>query len=201
VGKRLCVQTSGVSVMDGILAANNISKDDVEYVTADFDPSPLVAGDCDAFVSFLNNQPVTLKLQGVDTVTYPLSDYGYNAWGDVLFTTTDALKDDTTRAAVKGILAGTIEGWETALADPAASADYIVTGPGASQNLDSAQQALAAEAFVPLIQTDETTANGLLSMSAEGIAANIATLDGQDIAGDMDTLFDTSLLEEIAASK
>lgn len=201
VGKRLCVQTSGVSVMDGIFAANDIDTADVEYVTADFDPSPLVGGDCDAFVSFLNNQPVTLKLQGVDTITFPVSDYGYNAWGNVLFTTTDALEDDTTRAAVKGILAGTIAGWETALADPAAAADFMVTGPGASQNLDLEQQTLAAEAFVPLVQTDETTANGLLTMSADGIQKNIDTLEGQGIEGDLESLFDNSLLTELAEAK
>jgi ABC-type nitrate/sulfonate/bicarbonate transport system substrate-binding protein len=196
-GKRLCIQTSGVSVMDGILAQNDIDKADVEYVTADFDPSPLVAGDCDAFVSFLNNQPVTLKLQGVDTVTFPLNDYGYNAWGDVLFTTEDNLKDPAKRAAVKGILAGTIKGWDAALADTDSAAELVVDGPGKSQNLDLEQQKLAAAAFIPLIQTDETKANGLLSMSDDGIAKNVETLEGQDIAGDFDTLFDTSLLEEL----
>ena len=134
-GKRLCIQTSGVSIMDGILASNDIDKSDVEYVTADFDPSPLVAGDCDAFVSFLNNQPVTLKLQGVDTVTFPLNEYGYNAWGDVLFTTEDNLKDPAKREAVKGILAGTIKGWDAALADTDAAAELVVDGPGKSQNL------------------------------------------------------------------
>jgi NitT/TauT family transport system substrate-binding protein len=196
-GKRLCIQTSGVSVMDGVLSANDISKDDVEYVTADFDPSPLVAGDCDAFVSFLNNQPVTLKLQGVDTVTFPLSDYGYNAWGDVLFTTEEALADSTQREAVKGILAGTIKGWDDALADPDAAAELVVNGAGKSQNLDLEQQKLAAAAFIPLIKTDETTKNGLLSMSDEGIAANIETMKDQGIDIDFDKLFDTSVLDEI----
>jgi ABC-type nitrate/sulfonate/bicarbonate transport system substrate-binding protein len=196
-GKRLCIQTSGVSIMDGILTANGIATDSVQYVTADYDPSPLVAGDCDAFVSFLNNQPVTLKLQGIDTVTFQLNQYGYNSWGNVLFTTKAALADESTRAAVKGILAGTIAGWETAIADPDAAAEYIVTGPGESQNLDLAQQKLAAEAFVPLVQTDETEANGLLTMSADGIAKNIETLEAQDIQGDLQALFDTSLLEEL----
>lgn len=198
-GKRLCVQTSGVSIMDGILAQNGIDKAAVEYVNADFDPSPLVAGDCDAFVSFLNNQPVTLELQGVDTVAFPLSQYGYNAWGNVLFTTEDALQDETKRRAVKGVLAGTIRGWQTALGNPDAAAEYIVDGPGKSQNLDLAQQKLAAQAFVPLVQTEETQKNGLLTMSDDGIRKNLDLLRSQGIGGNLDTLFDTSLLKEIYA--
>ncbi|ROQ16990.1 NitT/TauT family transport system substrate-binding protein [Rathayibacter sp. PhB93] len=199
VGSRLCIQTSGVSIMDGILTANDIEPSDVEYVTADFDPSPLVAGDCDAFVSFLNNQPVTLKLQGIDTVAFPLSDYGYEAWGNVLFTTEEALADETQRAAVKAVVEGTVAGWTTALADPDDAAAYVVDGPGKSQNLDLEQQKLAAKAFVPLVQTAETEQNGLLTMSPEGIAANIATLEGQGVEGDLDSLFDTSILDEIHA--
>ncbi|WP_158078090.1 ABC transporter substrate-binding protein [Rathayibacter sp. VKM Ac-2630] len=127
VGSRLCIQTSGVSIMDGILTANDIEPSAVEYVTADFDPSPLVAGDCDAFVSFLNNQPVTLKLQGIETVAFPLSDYGYEAWGNVLFTTEEALADEAQRATVKAVVEGTIAGWTTALADPADAAAYVST--------------------------------------------------------------------------
>ncbi len=198
-GSRLCIQTSGVSIMDGILAQNDINADAVEYVTADFDPSPLVAGDCDAFVSFLNNQPVTLALQGIETVTFQLNEYGYNSWGNVLFTTREALENDTSRAAVKGIIAATALGWQKAIDDTDAAAAYIVTGPGESQNLDLEQQELAAAAFIPLVQTDETEANGLLTMSADGIAANIETLKAQGVEGDLDTLFDTSLLDEIYA--
>lgn len=197
VGKRLCIQTSGISITDGILAQNGIDPADVEYVTADFDPSPLVAGDCDAFESFLNNQPVTLQLQGIDTVTFPMNDYGYNAWGNVLFTTRSALEDETTREAVRGIVKAVAEGWQTAIDDTDAAAEYVVDGPGADQNLDIEQQKLAMAAFVPLILTDETEADGLLTMSADGIAANVATLEKQDIDTDLDALFDTSVLDEL----
>lgn len=197
VGKRLCIQTSGVSITDGILTQNGIDPADVEYVTADFDPSPLVAGDCDAFESFLNNQPVTLQLQGIDTVTFPMNKYGYEAWGNVLFTTRAALEDETKRSAVAGIVKAVADGWETALDDPDAAAKFIVEGPGADQNLDLKQQKLAMEAFVPLIRTDETAANGLLTMSPEGIEANIATLKQQNIDTDLDALFDSSIVDEI----
>jgi len=196
-GKKFCVQTSGVSITDGILAANGIDKSKVKYVNADFDPSPLVAGQCDAFEAFSNNQPVTLKLQGVDTKVFPMSDYGYHVWGDVLFTTKVALKDSKKRAAVKGILKSVAKGWQDALADPDAAAQYVVDGPGKNQKLDIKQQKLQAAAFVPLIKTDETDKDGLLTMSSTGIDQNVATLTSEKIPGDLKALFDTSLLDEI----
>ncbi|GAA2753577.1 ABC transporter substrate-binding protein [Amnibacterium kyonggiense] len=196
-GKRFCVQTSGVAITDGILKANGVDKSKVEYVNADFDPSPLVSGQCDAFEAFSNNQPVTLKLQGVDTKVFPMSDYGYHLWGDVLFTTKEALKDPTKRAAVEGIVKSVAEGWQDAIADPDASAQYVVDGPGKNQKLDLAQQKLQAAAFVPLIKTSGTTEDGLLTMSKAGIAQNIATMRSEKISGDLDALFDTSLLSEI----
>jgi NitT/TauT family transport system substrate-binding protein len=201
VGKRLCVQTSGQSVIDAVLKGNGIDPSKVKIVTANFDPAPLVAGDCDAFVSFLNNQPVTLKLQGIDTHTFLLSDYGYHAWSDVLLTTTDALADPAKKATLVKIVRATIKGWQDALADPDAAAKVIVNGPGKSQNLDLAQQKLSAQAFVGLIRTTETAKNGLLSMSQQGIAENIATMQKLGVPGDLASLFDSSVLAQAYGGK
>ncbi len=199
-GKKLCVQTSGQSVINAVLEGNGIDPDDVSMVPADFDPAPLVAGDCDAFVSLLNNQPLTLKAQGVETTTFLLSDYGYNAWGNVLFTTDEALADDESRKTLEGIVKGTAKGWDDALADTDAAAELMVNGPGKDQNLDLAQQKLAMAEFTDLIKTDETTANGLLSMSAEGIAGNVKTMQDIGVPGDdLASLFDTSILEAVYA--
>lgn len=76
----------------------------------------------------------------------------------------------------------------------------MVNGPGKDQNLDLAQQKLAMAEFTDLIKTDETTANGLLSMSAEGIAGNVKTMQDIGVPGDdLASLFDTSILEAVYA--
>ncbi|MBT0773137.1 ABC transporter substrate-binding protein [Kineosporia sp. J2-2] len=199
-GKKLCSQTSGQSVINAVLTANDIDPDDVTMVPADYDPAPLVAGDCDAFVSVLNNQPLTLKAQGVETKTFTLSDYGYNAWGNVLFTTDEALADDDTRKTLEGIVKGTAKGWSDAIADTDAAAQLMVDGPGKDQNLDLDQQKLAMASFVDLIQTDETETNGLLTMSADGIKGNVETMQQLDVPGDdLSSLFDTSILDAVYA--
>ena len=55
----------------------------------------------------------------------------------------------------------------------------------------------AAEAQVPLIETDETKANGLLTMSERGIQENIQTLTNSGITATAEEIFDTSILAEI----
>lgn len=199
-GKRLCVQTSGQSVINAVLTGNGMDPADVEMIPADFDPAPLVGGDCDAFVSLLNNQPLTLKAQGVETKTFLLSEYGYNAWGNVLFTTDEALADEDTRKTLEGVVKATAKGWDDALTDTDAAAELMVTGPGKDQNLDLEQQKLAMAEFVDLIRTPETETNGLLSMSPEGIAGNVATMEQIEVPGDdLTSLFDTSILEAVYA--
>lgn len=200
-GKSICIQTGGLTVLDETLEANGVQPSDVKHITASFDPSPLVAGECDAFTSFLGNQDVTLKMKGIETVSFPLSDYGYIAWGDCLFTTKAVLADPAKRKLVEKVVAGTVRGWQTALKDTDAAAKYIVEGPGKSQNLNLEQQQLAAKLFESLIDAGDAKENGLLTMSKAGIAANIDTFQRSGIGGDLTSLFDTSVLETVYAGK
>lgn len=197
-GRDICVQSSGVAMLTSIFEANDLDFSQVNVIPAEIDPAPLVAGDCSGFLAFSNNQPLTLELQGIDTATMALADYGFTLWSSVLVTRTDSLEDDTKRAAIEGIVAALRAGWDDTLADTDAAAQFIVDGPGSSLGLSIEQQTLQAASFVPLILTDETDANGLLSMSAEGIEQNLATLDLLGVPAS-ESLFDTSILEAIAS--
>jgi len=196
-GKKLGIQQQGVPIYDAFFTSIGMDPKTVTYVPVEFDPAPLVTGDVDAFVSFQTNQPIQLKTQGIDTVTFLLADFGFNLFSDSLFVTEDTLADPDARATVVKILRGTIKGWQDAIADPAGSAKLVVENYGKSLGLDEAAQTLTAEAQVPLIQTDETNANGLLSMSQRGIDENITTLKNSGIDVTAEEIFDTSLLEEI----
>jgi hypothetical protein len=72
-----------------------------------------------------------------------------------------------------------------------------VTKYGQSLNLDLEAQTLTAQAEVPLVETEETLANGLMTMSEAGIQQNIETMVASGIEVTAEDLFDTSLLEEI----
>lgn len=201
VGKKLGLQQSGVPVYNAFFKANGIDPKSVTIVPVQFDPAPLVSGQVDAFASFQTNQPIQLAMQGVKTVTFLLADYNFNLWEDVMEVTEDTLNDKDKRATVVKVLRGTIKGWEAAVADPDAAAAVVVNKFGKNLNLGLKAQQLTAEAQVPLIQTADTKAHGLLSMSEDGIARNIDTMAKVGIKMTAKDLFDTSLLDEVFAGK
>ena len=196
VGKRLGIQQSGQAIYDAFFQANDIDPKDVTYVPVQFDPAPLVNGDVDAFASFQTVQPLQLQQQGIDTTTFLLADFGYAIWADVFVVDEATLADRDQRDMLVRVMRGSVQGWQDAVADPEEGARLAVEKYGKSLGLDIANETAAAQAFVPLVQTDETKKNGLLTMSQEGIDANIATMRSVGIDADADELFDTSVLED-----
>jgi ABC-type nitrate/sulfonate/bicarbonate transport system substrate-binding protein len=196
-GKKLGIQQSGVPIYDAFFKTIGMDASTITYVPVQFDPAPLVSGEVDAFVSFQTNQPIQLATQGIETVTFLLADFGFNLFTDAFVVTEATLADAEDRATVIKILRATIKGWQDALVDPVMAAELVVTKYGKSLNLDLEAQTLTAQAEIPLVETDETKANGLFTMSETGIADNIATLKAAGIEMTAEEIFDTSLLAEI----
>ncbi|MDP9844883.1 ABC transporter substrate-binding protein [Streptosporangium lutulentum] len=201
VGKRLGVQQSGVEIVNTVFKANDIDPASVTIVPMQFDPAPLVAGDCDAFMSLLVNQPIQLDLEGVKTTTFTLAEYGYNVWADVLLVSERTLADKAKRELIVKIVRASVRGWQDALSDTDAAAKIVVEKYGKSLNLDLKAQQKTAAAFQSVIEAGDAKANGLLTMSAKGIADNIATLNSIGIKATADELFDTSVLSDVYAGK
>ncbi|MGH2614225.1 MAG: ABC transporter substrate-binding protein [Thermomicrobiales bacterium] len=200
VGKKLGIQQSGVPIYDAFFTSIDIDPKSITYVPVQFDPAPLVAGEVDAFVSFQTNQPIQLKLQDIETVTFLLADYGFNLYTDAFVVTDDALADPEQRATIVKILRATMKGWQDAIAEPESAAKLVVEKYGKSLNLDLEAQTLTLRAQIPLIETEETKASGLGAMSEAGIQQNIETLERSGIAATAEDLFDTSLLAEVYAA-
>jgi ABC-type nitrate/sulfonate/bicarbonate transport system substrate-binding protein len=196
VGKRLGIQQSGQAIYDAFFKANDIDPKSVTYVPVQFDPAPLVNGDVDAFASFQTVQPLQLKQQGIDTTTFLLADFGYAIWADVFVVDEATLADRDQRDMLVRVMRGSVQGWQDAVADPDGGARLAVEKYGKSLKLDIENEKAAAHAFVPLVQTDETSKNGLLTMSQSGIDANIATMRSVGIDAKAKELFDTSVLED-----
>ena len=102
VGKKFGVQQNGAEIINLFFKMNNIDPASVTIVPVQFDPAPLVAGEVDAFLSFLTNQPVQLALKGIETNNFLLSDYGYTAWADCLVVHEDSLADAEKRKQLVG---------------------------------------------------------------------------------------------------
>ncbi len=201
VGRRLGVPQANRITLKGFLKANGIDPGRVTLVPVQNDPAPLVNGEIDGMVSFLTSQPVQLRLRGVDTVTLVMSDFNYSIWADVVVVSESTLADTARRGQVVRALRAMIRGWQGAVDDPARGARLTVEVYGRYLNLDPKAQALSAAALAPLVATPETLRNGLLSMSKEGMEANVAAIRSIGVETSAADLFDASLVAEALGGK
>lgn len=131
-------------------------------------PSP--GGDLSIFLSdpnfaqqcFVTSEPIAARKAGVEPRTFLIADAGYNPYTTVLVTREEYLKSHP--EVVKSVVAAVREGWGAYLKDSAAT-DALMhkLNPG----MDPETFTAAAEAQKPLIETDETRAQGLGYMSNE----------------------------------
>ena len=199
IGKRIGVQPGdNEALFDAFLRANNIAASRVAKVTVGYDPTPLVNGEVDGFLAFITNESITVQNLGYEVTNMLFADNGLPFVAEAFVVAADSI--DNERATLKRFLRATIRGWKDALADPDEGARLAVEVYGADLGLDivkEKQQSAAQNEL--LIVSDETSANGLFTISPALQARNIVSLQtaGYDITAAQ--LFDLSLLEEVYA--
>lgn len=196
IGRRIGVPQANRITFKGFLKANAIDIGQMTIVPVQNDPAPLVNGEVDGIVSFLTSQPIQLRLRGVDTVSLVMSDFHYSIWADVVVVSESTLADAQKRGQVVRAIRAMIRGWQDAVDDPARGARLAVDTYGKYLNLDAKAQGLSAVALAPLVSTPETRRNGLLSMSPEGMEANVAAIRSIGVETSVGDLFDPSLVAE-----
>jgi ABC-type nitrate/sulfonate/bicarbonate transport system substrate-binding protein len=196
-GKRIGVQATNETVWAAFLKAAGLDGSRIRKVPAQFDPTPLTTGEVDGWFSFVTNEPNTLKVKGVETVTFKLADFGYPLVSETYMVLDETIRKD--REKVKAFLRAEVRGWKDSLADPSAGARLTVEKYGANLGLDIAEQTLESQSQNDLLLTDDTRANGLFSVTDALIEANIRTLGIAGIDLRAEQLFDLSLLREVYA--
>jgi len=186
--------------IDAIFTLNDLPVD-YEFVPMSFDPQPLVDGDVDVITAYVTNQPVQLGLQGVETGSAPFSDFGLKAYGDVIFASRAYL--DENRDLVVAYLAGLLGGVEANRADPEAVVPILVEQYGADNEIDADYATAGNPAYIALMDSEFTEANGLLSMDPAYLESEV--WPGLEAAGETDlpdvaTFLDTSFLTDAHAS-
>jgi ABC-type nitrate/sulfonate/bicarbonate transport system substrate-binding protein len=195
IGKKIGVQATNTSAWTSFLKANSINESDLTTVPVEFNPQPLTTGTVDGWFSFITNEPIALKEQGFDTVTFLLNDYKYPLVSQIYVVQTSSLTQK--RDQLKAFLKSEIMGWHESLKNPQTGADLAANVYGKDQNLDAAEQGLESIAQNKLILDDRTKTEGIFTVPQSMIDATVATLaiGGVDIAGDK--LFDMSVLTEV----
>ena len=199
VGKRIGVQAGpNETLFDALLKANGIDAASVTKVPVQYDPAPLVNGEVDGFLAYVTNESFVVADQGYEVTNLLFADNGLPFVTESFVVTQDSI--DNNRAALKAFLKATILGWKDAIADPDGGADLAINNFGKDLGLNAKKEYYQSKTQNEiLVQTDETTANGLFTISEAMIAQNLATLEAAGYSITAEQLFDLTLLAEVYA--
>ena len=202
IGKKIGVQDPNLSLFMALLAANDIDPDDVTIVPNGFDIAPLEDGQIDGLVAYVTNESLLVAGHGFETTDLTFADNGLPFVAESVIATEDLIANEPD--LVKAFLEAEIKGWTDACADPAAGAELAVNKYGVDIDppLEMDKEIAQAEQQCDtLVNSDETAANGLFTISDEMKDANIASLAAAGIDLTVEDLFDTSLLDELLTEK
>lgn len=196
VGKRIGMALANTPVLKALCTLNDVDFDGMEIVPTQYSAQPLLAGEVDCLLCWETDLPVAMAVQGIESVTMLMADYGYAVHSQTYIATEASLADR--RAELVALMAGEVRGWEAYREDTdAAAALTLEMYPDAG--LDLKTQKLQAARQVPLMFSDLTDAKGFGWWTGDSVAANIETLAllGRSVTPD---LWDRSILEEVHGS-
>ncbi|MDX2376562.1 ABC transporter substrate-binding protein [Microbacterium sp. LRZ72] len=198
IGKKIGVQDVNTVLFNALLSANDIAPDEVEIVPVSYDPSPLILGEVDGYMSFLTNESILVRAEGHDAVDMAFADNGLPFVADAIIATDEMIEAEPEK--LKAFLEGEIRGYTEALRDPQKGIDLMMAQTGTDLGLDAANELLCAEAANELlIVTDETAENGLFTTSETLQEQTVGTLETAGMTVAAEDMFDMSLLAEVYA--
>lgn len=195
-GMRIGMAVANTPVLETLCALNDVDIDRIEIVPTQYSAQPLLAGDVDCLLCWETDLPVAMTMQGVESVTMLMADFGYSVHSQTYIATDDSLAQR--RDDLVTLMAGEVRGWEQYRADTDAAADLTLKMyPDAGLDLET--QKLQAARQVPLMFSSVTDESGFGWWSDDSVAANIKTLAllGQTVEP---SLWDRSILEQVHGS-
>ncbi len=193
MGKRIGMALANTPVLQALCTLNGVDIDAIEIVPTQYSAQPLLAGEVDCLLCWETDLPVSMAMQGVESLTMLMADHGYAVHSQTYIATEDSLANR--RAELVALMSGEARGWDAYRADTDAAAELTLRMyPDAGLDLET--QKLQAARQVPLMFSELTDANGFGWWTDETVAANIETLAllGRTVTPD---LWDRSILEEV----
>ena len=109
IGKKIGVQDVNMLLFNALLTANDISPEEVEIVPVGYDPSPLILGEVDGYMSFLTNESVLVRAEGHEAVDMAFADNGLPFVADAIIATDEMIASN--REALKAYLGVAVHGY------------------------------------------------------------------------------------------
>lgn len=197
IGKRIGVPGGNELTWNAFLRVNRIDPAGISVITVGSSPAPLANRQIDGLLAFATNVPHELKAQGVALHTFGLGEFGYPLVNNNYIVSEDTLR--TRRDDVKALLRAEIRGWKASLASPAASAHIAVDDYGRDLGLALNDQQEQSAIQRTLMESGQTRAHGLFTMSPAQIDRNVRLLRASGITVAANRLFDLSPLNEVYA--
>jgi ABC-type nitrate/sulfonate/bicarbonate transport system substrate-binding protein len=111
LNKRIMVTTNEAhsASLTSMLMSNGVLSDGIILQRHSFDYNDLIQGKTDAMASYISNEPYFLEKSGVYYKVFDPKDYGYDFYGDILFTSKDEITNNPQR--VKKFHNASRDGW------------------------------------------------------------------------------------------
>ena len=193
VGKRIGMALANTPVLQALCTLNGVDIDGIQIVPTQYSAQPLLSGEVDCLLCWETDLPVAMAMQGVESLTMLMADYGYAVHSQTYIATEDSLANR--RAELVALMSGEVRGWEAYREDTDAAAELTLRMyPDAGLDLET--QKLQAARQVPLMFSELTDAHGFGWWTDDTVAANIETLAllGRTVTPE---LWDRSILEEV----
>lgn len=98
--------------INSMIISQGLKLQDIKFQKHSFKLDDLINGKTDAMGAYISNEPYILNKKNIDFTIHNPSDFGFDFYGGLLFTSIDEYKNNPQR--VKGIYKATLKGWEYA---------------------------------------------------------------------------------------
>ena len=95
-----------------MLNAQGLKPRDVQLIPHSFDLNDLITNKVDAMASYLSNEPIRLENKNIAYKVFHPKNYGFDFYGDILFTTSSFIKDNP--KLTRDFYEASIKGWKYA---------------------------------------------------------------------------------------
>jgi ABC-type nitrate/sulfonate/bicarbonate transport system substrate-binding protein len=111
VGKRIGMALANTPVLQALCTLNDVDINGIEITPTQYSAQPLVSGEVDCLLCWETDLPVAMAIQGVESVTMLMADYGYSVHSQTYIATEDSLTNR--REELVALMSGEVRGWET----------------------------------------------------------------------------------------
>lgn len=194
-GRKIGVSAYNTSVWEAFLTVTGVDPSAIEVVPIQFDPQPLVAGEVQGILGFVNDQPGSLAARGVEVELMMLADFGYQLVQESVVVRRSTL--ESKRDLVKAFLVADVMGWRDSVADPAAGPELTATVYGKDLGITAEDLLVNSELQAGLVYPPSAAETGIINVPDELIEATIASIALGGVEIEADRLFDMSVIREV----